>query len=137
LALATARVRVPKEYETRIGYTVDNGRTALHRLMALDPRPTGIVVANVNAAVGLLGEARKAGIRVPEDLSVVTVHDSWTAENTWPPLTAVKMQFYTVGRTAVRSVIRRIETGETSDEVVTDPPPELVIRESTAPPRSI
>jgi LacI family transcriptional regulator len=136
LALATAGLRMPKEYETRIGYTVDNGRTALHRLMALDPKPTGIVVANVNAAVGLLGEARKAGIRVPEDLSVVTVHDSWTAENTWPPLTAVKMQFYTVGRAAVRSVIRRIETGETSDEVVTDPPPELVIRESTAPPRN-
>ncbi|HET6738351.1 MAG TPA: substrate-binding domain-containing protein, partial [Kribbella sp.] len=66
--------------------------------------------------------------------SVVTVHDSWTAENTWPPLTAVRMQFYAVGRTAVRSVIRRIETGETSDEVVTDPAPELVVRESTAPP---
>ncbi|NIK59016.1 LacI family DNA-binding transcriptional regulator [Kribbella shirazensis] len=136
LALATAGVRVPAGYETRVGYTVDNGRTALRQLMALDPRPTGIVVANVNAAVGLLGEARRLGIRVPDDLSIVTVHDSWTAENTWPPLTAVKMQFYAVGRTAVRSVIRRIETGETSDEVVTDPPPELIIRESTAPPPS-
>ncbi|MGZ0153519.1 LacI family DNA-binding transcriptional regulator [Kribbella sp. WER1] len=135
LALENAGVVVPRQYETRAGYTVDNGRTALRRLMALTPRPTGIVVANVNAAVGLLGEARKLGIRIPEELSVVTVHDSWTAENTWPPLTAVKMQFYTVGRTAVRSVIRRIETGETTDEVVTDPPPELIVRESTAPPR--
>lgn len=134
-ALAVAGVRVPKGYETRVGYTVDNGRTALRRLMALDPMPTGIVVANVNAAVGLLGEARKAGIKVPRDLSVVTIHDSWTAENTWPPLTAVKMQFYTVGRIAVRSVIRRIETGERADVIVTDPPPELVVRESTARPR--
>ena len=132
-ALADAGVMVPKGYETRLGYTSDNGRAALRRLLRLEERPTGVVVANVNAAVGLLAEARSAGIRVPDDLSVVSVHDSWTAENTWPPLTAVRMQFYAMGRTAVRSVIRRIETGEVRDEVITDPRPELVVRESTAP----
>ncbi|HEY9392796.1 MAG TPA: substrate-binding domain-containing protein, partial [Nocardioides sp.] len=84
---------------------------------------------------GLLAAARADGIRVPEDLSVATVHDSWTAENTWPPLTAVKMQFYDMGRAAVRSVVRRIETGEMADEMITDPAPELIVRESTAPPR--
>jgi LacI family transcriptional regulator len=39
-----------------------------------------------------------------------------------------------MGRTAVRGVIRRIETGEMADETITDPAPELVVRESTAPP---
>ena len=105
-------------------------------LMRLDPRPTGVVVANVNAAVGLLAEAHALGIDVPGDLSVVTVLDSWTAENTWPPLTAVRMQFYAMGRTAVTSVIRRIEDGTMTDEVILDPAPELVVRESTAPPSS-
>lgn len=132
-ALEAAGITVPKGYETRVGYTAANGRTALRRLMSTEPRPTAVVVANVNAAIGLLSEARAAGIRVPEDLSVVAVHDSWTAENTWPPLTAVAMQFYAMGRTAVRSVIRRIETGEVADEVITDPQPKLIVRESTAP----
>lgn len=132
-ALAAAGLSVLPGYETRLGYTADNGRAALRRMVELDPAPTGIVVANVNAAVGLLAEARALGIKVPEDLSVACVHDSWTAENTWPPLTAVRMQFYAMGRTAVRSVIARIETGVMSDEVITDPAPELIIRESTAP----
>ena len=131
-AMKTAGVPVPPGYETRLGYTERNGREALHRLMALDEPPTAIVVANVNAAIGMLAEARRMKIRVPKDLSVASVHDSWTAENTWPPLTAVKMQFYAMGRTAVSGVIRRIETGEVSDEVITDPPPELIVRESTA-----
>ena len=134
-AMSAAGFEVPTGYETRLGYTEGNGRAALHRLMALENRPTAVVVANVNAAVGLLAEARAAKIRVPRDLSVVCVHDSWTAENTWPPLTAVKMQFYAMGRTAVRQVIGRIETGEMADEVIADPAPELVVRESTARPR--
>jgi LacI family transcriptional regulator len=132
--MAEAGLEIPKGYETRVGYTADNGVVALQRMLELDPRPTAVVVANVNAAVGLLGEARRQGVAVPDDLSVVCVHDSWTAANTWPPLTAVKMQFYAMGRTAVRGVIRRIETGEMADEVITDPSPELVVRESTAPP---
>jgi LacI family transcriptional regulator len=37
-----------------------------------------------------------------------------------------------MGRTAVRQVIGRIERGEMADEVITDPPPQLVPRESTA-----
>ena len=132
-AMAAAGLGIPKGYETRLGYTEGNGRAALHRLMALADTPTAVVVANVNAAVGVLAEARANGIRVPRDLSVACVHDSWTAENTWPPLTAVKMQFYTMGRTALRGVIARIENGEMTDETITDPAPELIIRESTAP----
>jgi LacI family transcriptional regulator len=131
-AMKDAGLTVPPGYETRLGYTESNGREALHRLMALEEPPTAIVVANVNAAVGVLAEARRMKIRVPRDLSVACVHDSWTAENTWPPLTAVKMQSYAMGRTAVRGVVKRIESGEVSDEVITDPPPELIVRESTA-----
>ena len=132
-ALKDAGMVFKAEDETRLGYTADDGRAALHHVLALDPRPTGIVVANVNAAIGLIAEARTLGIHVPDDLSVVSVHDSWTAENTWPPLTTVKMQFYAMGLTAVRGVITRIETGEVADETITEPAPELIIRESTAP----
>ncbi len=135
-ALGSAGLSAPPELETRWGYTAESGRVALRQLMALPDAPTGLVMANVNAAVGALAEARLLGVGVPTDLSVVAVHDSWTAENTWPPLTAVKMQFHAMGRTAVSAVLRRIETGEMADEVIADPAPELVVRESTAAPRS-
>ncbi|HET9655258.1 MAG TPA: LacI family DNA-binding transcriptional regulator [Kineosporiaceae bacterium] len=131
-ALAEAGLRpAGRAYETRLGYTAADGRGALRRLMNLPEPPTGVVVANVDAAIGLLAEARAAGVRVPRDLSVVSVHDSWTAENTWPPLTAVRMPFSAMGRAAVRAVIARIETGAMTAELVGDPAPELVVRESS------
>ncbi len=130
-AMAAAGVSVPKGYETRLGYAPANGRAALERLMNHDHPPSAVVVANVNAAVGVLAAARDLRIRVPRDLSVASVHDSWTAENTWPPLTTVKMQFYAMGRTAVAAVIARIETGAAEDRVITDPAPELVVRASS------
>lgn len=130
-AMKAAGVPLATVWETRYGYSESAGRRALQRILALGPRPTAVVVANVNAAVGLLSAARAASVRVPDDLSVATVHDSWTAENTWPPLTAVNMQFYAMGRTAVRQVIARIETGESAADVITDPAPRLIVREST------
>ncbi|GAA3557392.1 LacI family DNA-binding transcriptional regulator [Microlunatus spumicola] len=135
-AMRAAGLDPRADHETALGYTAEQGRQALRQLMALDPRPTGIVVANVNAAIGLLAEARALGIDVPRELSVATVLDSWTAENTWPPLTAVKMQFYAMGHTAVVSLVHRLGSGAMTDEVILDPAPELVVRESTAPPSS-
>ena len=133
-AMRAAGLDPRADHETALGYTADQGRQALRQLAQLEPRPTAVVVANVNAAVGLLAEAHALGIEVPRDLSVATVLDSWTAENTWPPLTAVRMQFYAMGERAVASVVRRLEDGAMTEEVVLDPAPELVVRASTAPP---
>ena len=133
-AMRAAGLDPRADHETRLGYTAEQGRQAMRLLAQLEPRPTAVVVANVNAAVGVLAEARALGIEVPRDLSVATVLDSWTAENTWPPLTAVRMQFYAMGERAVGSVVRRLEDGSMTDEVVLDPAPALVVRESTAPP---
>ena len=135
-AMRAAGLDPRADHETALGYTAAQGREALQQLLRLDPRPTAVVVANVNAAIGLLAEAHAQGVDVPGELSVATVLDSWTAENTWPPLTAVRMQFYAMGERAVASVVRRLGDGPMTDEVVLDPPPELVVRGSTAPPSS-
>ena len=99
---------------------------------ALPDRPTAVVVANVNAAIGLLREARELELRIPQDLSVVAIHDVWTAENTWPPLTTVRMPLYELGRESMAAIFDRIVDGTTSDRVIRDPKPLLVERDSTA-----
>ncbi|RFA10809.1 LacI family transcriptional regulator [Subtercola boreus] len=116
------------------GYEPRAGRAALRELMDAAEPPTAVVVANINAAIGVLGEARVLGIRVPEELSVVAIHDAWTAENTWPPLTTVRMPLYELGRRGVDALYARLHGETIADTVVSDPPPELLVRESTAPP---
>ncbi|MEO8907208.1 MAG: LacI family DNA-binding transcriptional regulator [Microbacteriaceae bacterium] len=131
-AMADAGLPVPDNYVTSFGYLPANGRAALRAIMALPEPPTALVVANVNAAIGALGEARALRVRIPEQLSVVAVHDAWTAENTWPPLTTVKMPLRELGRRAVESLFARLNGGGLGDVVVVDPAPELITRESTA-----
>ena len=132
-AMHDAGIPVPDAYVTTLGYEPKQGRAALRTLVELPEPPTAVVVANVNAALGALLEARVLGLRVPEDLSIIAMHDAWTAENTWPPLTTVRMPLYELGRRAMSAAFDRITTGVMSEDVVTEPAPELVIRESTAP----
>jgi LacI family transcriptional regulator len=133
-AMADAGLAIPDGFVTRLGYEPRQGGAALAKLAAHAPRPTAIVAANVNAAHGALLEARRLGIAVPQELSIAAMHDTWTAENAWPPLTTVRMPLVEFGRQAVRDLLERIETGTLVDRVVSEPAPELVVRESTAPP---
>lgn len=133
-AMADAGLPVPDAYVTRLGYEPRQGRAALAELVSLPTPPTAIVVANVNAAHGALLEARTRGLRVPEDLSIVAMHDSWVSENAWPPLTTVRMPLYELGRQGMAALIDRITTDAVVDAVVSDPAPALIVRESTAAP---
>lgn len=130
-AMADAGLPVPAAQVTSFGYLPADGRAALRAFMALPESPTALVVANVNAAIGVLAEARALRVRIPEQLSVVAMHDAWTAENTWPPLTTVKMPLRELGRRAVESLFVRLHGGGLGDIVVSDPAPELITREST------
>jgi LacI family transcriptional regulator len=133
-AMAQAQLPLPAAMVTRLGYYPKDGRTALRQLMSQTAPPTGVVIANINAAIGALSEARELGLRVPEDLSLVSVHDAWTAENTWPPLTTVKMPMYQLGRAAVAGLAARLNGSTFHDHVVREPAPQLIRRLSTQPP---
>lgn len=120
---------------TSLGYEPQQGRDGLRELMSAPEPPTAVVVSNVNAAVGALAEARVLGLEVPRDLSIAAIHDSWTAENTWPPLTTVRMPLYELGRAAMRAVYERMSERRIGEVVVSERAPELMLRLSTSAPR--
>jgi LacI family transcriptional regulator len=131
-AMAAADLPVNPRFVSWLGYDPHQGRAAMASLGRMDERPSAIVVANVNAALGLMIEARALGIRVPGDLSVVAIHDTWTAEYASPPLTTVRMPLYELGRRSMVAILERIRAGIIDDVVVLDALPELIVRESTA-----
>jgi LacI family transcriptional regulator len=84
------------------------------------------------AAIGVMSAAQAAGLRVPEDLSVVGFDDVPAAAWTNPPLTTVRQPIVEKGRLAARLLIQRMK-GETVDS----PAPlktSLVVRSSTSKP---
>ena len=128
------KLEVNSELVTRIGYTGVDGRKAVSQILDQPNRPTALIVANANAALGALAQIHTLGLRVPEEISLVSIHDIWFADATWPPITAVKMPNYEMGKVAIGMLLKQMETGVIEKNILTEPPNQLVVRSSTAKP---
>ena len=83
-------------------------------------------------ALGAVRAARRAGLRVPQDVSVVGFDDSSLMSCTEPPLTTVRQPIESMGRTVIDLLLAQIAgTTEAGDELLFEP--ELVLRASTGP----
>jgi len=99
------------------------------------PDFTAIFAANDDTAIGLIHGLHDRGFDVPGDLSVVGFDDVPLARHFLPPLTTVRQDFEALGSAAVEMLRAAIEKREIPQ--VTRIPTELVVRESTAPPREV
>lgn len=99
--------------------------------LARDRRVTAVFAANDSMALGVLRALHEAGVRVPEDVSVVGFDDTPEAAFMIPPLTTVSQPFREVGRRSIEILLGEIEGGEEAPASVVIPP-ELVVRTSTA-----
>ena len=134
-ALEARGLSLRPEWLLDAGFDVPLGHAAGLRLLTRKSKPTGVVVANVMAGIGVLAACREAGVRVPDDLSVVALLDIWFCEHTDPPLTVVSMPIGEMGARAVELLVAMIEGEPRESVVLTDPPPQLIVRRSTAAPK--
>ncbi len=102
----------------------------------MSPRPTAIFAGNDEMAAGIYQAARDAGLRIPEDLSVVGYDDSPIAARLWPQLTSVRLPIRDMGRLAAEKLIAAGADKRMQNGALTEVIPTLVIRHSTAKPPS-
>jgi LacI family transcriptional regulator len=103
------------------------------KFLTLDEPPTAIFAVTDAAALGTLEAARREGLRVPEELSVVGFDDTYAAITSAPALTTVRQPIVEMGRVAVRTLLD-LASGRRSDFHHMQLSTQLVVRESTAPP---
>jgi LacI family transcriptional regulator len=116
----------------RCGATLEDGYGAAHRLLQQPMRPTALIMINDLLAIGALRAIHEAGLRVPDDISLVGFDDIDMAAYLNPPLTTVKFDADTVGREAVRLILQRIQEPEREAEQVSIPT-QVLLRASTGP----
>ena len=115
-------------------HTAEGGEKAMNELLAVGRRPTAVVCSNDWTAIGALHAIHAAGLRVPEDLSVVGFDDIPLSSYITPALTSVRMSAQDVGSTAFQALFSLI--GEENVEGnVYQVATKLVVRNSTAKPR--
>jgi DNA-binding LacI/PurR family transcriptional regulator len=105
---------------------------AIGRRLASGLTATAIFVGNDQMALGLLRAFTEAGVRVPDDVSVVGFDDQPEAGYFTPPLTTVRQDFEELGRRCMDIMLKEIESGAAVSSTVVKP--ELVLRASTAAP---
>ncbi|MEV1329701.1 LacI family DNA-binding transcriptional regulator [Micromonospora costi] len=129
-AMAAHGLRAPASRIVTGEYTMDGGAEAAAKLLSARRRPTAIYVANVAAAVGVLHELAGRGLSVPNDVSVVTTHDTDLASHVMPALTTVRMPLRKLGATAVRELLDN--PPDAAVEQILSDDLTLVLRGSTA-----
>jgi DNA-binding LacI/PurR family transcriptional regulator len=121
------------ELVERTMFSVEGGDTAAARL--IERGCTAIVCGSDLMALGAIRAARRAGLRVPDDVSVVGYDDSPLIAFTDPPLTTVRQSVQAMSEAAVRALLDEI-AGEPAPRAEFVFRPELVVRSSTGACRS-
>lgn len=112
-------------------FSMASGERLMKRILAEAERPTAVFCVNDFTAVGALKAAMKAGVNVPNDISIVGFDDIPLASAIYPELTTIKQQMDQLGSTAVQVLHRLIMKEKVKKLTVIEP--ELVVRESTMP----
>lgn len=153
-ALSEAGVRFDPKTERVGDFSALGGYEAMQSILSLDPPPTAVFAMSDEMAMGAIRAIQEAGMAVPEDISVVGFDDvDWAFSI---GLTTVRQDAAELGATAARLMIERLEgvestagdpapAGDDGSEAgrqeggrirrLVTVPTELVVRDSTAPPR--
>lgn len=136
LGFEAALRRAGLEPDPRLVALGDHGRYQARelaaRMLVVPDRPTAIFAASDMQALGAMTAAREAGLRIPEDLSVVGYDDLEIAD--YVGLTTVHQRLFESGRAGAEMLLAGIRerSAEPSRVLL---PPQLVIRGTTAPPK--
>ncbi len=136
-AHADAHLVVDQDLVQIVSFKRESGIHGVEQLLALDEPPSAIFATNNLIGEMALFALREKGLRVPEDISLLMFDDVPWASLTTPPITVVAQPISLLGTRAVEQLMLRLQN---PDEVVREGrvivlPPELIVRESCAPPR--
>jgi LacI family transcriptional regulator len=113
-------------------FTEREGARCCGELLARRNEFTAIVAGNDLLALGCYDALGQAGLRCPDDVSVVGYNDMPFVDRVTPPLTTVRVPHYELGATAARLMLEQLRGTDVPPRQLMLPP-ELVIRGSTAP----
>jgi DNA-binding LacI/PurR family transcriptional regulator len=131
-ALRSAGLPAAPELDETGGFTVPGGKAGMGRLLALPRPPTAVFAASDEMAIAAAWTARRAGLRVPGDVSVVGIDDHEMAELF--ELTTVAQPVEVQGALAAEMLLTAL-ADPSAPPVQLVVPTELVVRGTTAPPR--
>ncbi|MDR6113225.1 MULTISPECIES: LacI family DNA-binding transcriptional regulator [unclassified Sphingomonas] len=125
--LAAAGLAYDPALVIQSGFDPLSGAAAGRVLLDLADRPSAILCSSDDMAAGLIGEAHRMGLRLPDDLAVTGFDDTAIASRVWPPLTVIRQPVEDMAFGAVEQVLAALRSRIVEDRVMAF---ELVVRDS-------
>jgi LacI family transcriptional regulator, galactose operon repressor len=133
-ALSERGIRLKPTQSISADHSLAQGRSALRQLLTDHPDTTAVICTTDTLAIGAMAEARKMGLSVPRSLSITGFDDVELSAQVEPPLTTISIPAAEIGRGAADYLINAIAGRPVPRSVLL--PYRLVMRSSTAPPRT-
>jgi DNA-binding LacI/PurR family transcriptional regulator len=134
-SLEECAIKVNPAWIVEGDHTMEGGIEAMDQVLTSKHLPTAVMCSNDMTAIGVLHRLYRAGLKVPDDLSVIGFDDIHIAQVTIPPLTTIQMSCFELARAAVTALRAHVEDGgepKRNYKIETS----LIVRESTGSPRS-
>ncbi|ACS80604.1 substrate-binding domain-containing protein [Maridesulfovibrio salexigens] len=130
-AMVETGLPVRDEWIVEGDYGCEGGVEAMHYLFGLDKLPSAVFVCNDMMAIGMLSEAVRLGVRVPQDLSVIGYDNVYISRFTAPALTTIHQPKKEIAARAVDTLIDRLSS-KRIEGLQIKVEPSLVERESVS-----
>lgn len=130
-ALEQAGIPFREEY-VRIGnYRYESGMETMEYFLELKERPTAVFAVTDEMAIGAIHRIQDFGLRVPQDISVISVDNTHMAAMVRPQLTSVAQPMYDIGAVSMR-LLTKLMKNETVDTSRVILPHRLIARQSVS-----
>jgi DNA-binding LacI/PurR family transcriptional regulator len=133
-ALEECRIECNPAWMVEGNYTMTSGIDAMRGLLKSRHLPTAVMCSNDLMAIGVLHTLYRAGLKLPDFMSVIGFDDIHLAQVSTPPLTTIQMSRLDLARSAVTALRAYVETGVAPQGSCTINT-HLVVRESSSFPR--
>ncbi|MBC1331538.1 catabolite control protein A [Listeria booriae] len=117
-ALKEAKIKFNEDYVLESAYNYEAGVKAWEQLSSLKATPDAIYVADDELAMGVLNAALDAGVKVPENLEIVTSNNTKLTLMARPQLSTVVQPLYDIGAVAMRLLTKLMANEEVEEKTV-------------------
>lgn len=115
------------------GDGIEGGYGSMRRILSLPQRPSAIIACDDEIALGAIRAIAEAGLRIPQDISIVGFDDIPMAKYSNPPLTTLRMPVSEICRKTCDVLLKLISGRMASKSSVFKVKPSLIVRSSTGP----
>lgn len=111
------------------GYDYETGYARMNKMLDQGIRPTAVIAINDFAAVGIVRSIQEHGLRIPQDISVVSYDNTYVSELISPKLTTIDYNYESFGEQLIETAVASIEGGKNPKLQLI--PPTLIVRGSS------